>query len=447
MTQSAKQQNLFSHTNRRGFLQAAGVALAAGPRAFSAVAANDKLNTAHIGVGGMGGGDLRSISSHSHVNVVALCDVDADRLATAAEKFPNAKTFSDYRVMFDTMAGDIDAVSVSTPDHTHAPASMTALNHGKHVYCQKPLTHEIFEARRLNEVAREKQLVSQMGIQASASDPYRTATKIIQEGVIGKVREVHAWSHKNWGYDGAAFTSHPDVPAKLKWDLWLGTAEIRPYTEKVYHPGQWRKLVDFGTGTLGDMGVHIFDTPYRALALTAPNWAKTDCRPPTGIGHPEKNRVEYEFPGTAYTAETLRWVWYDGAFAPPKDHDFPLPEGHELPKQGSLFIGEKGVCLLPHVSMPQLFPHDKFADFKFPELEPRNHYEQWVDACLGKTKTSSDFSYAGPLTEALLLGVVANRFPSTKLKWDAKNLQVTNLSEANALIRRTYRKGFEVEGL
>ena len=425
----------------------AGAALTILPRWAHGAGANDKISTAHIGVGGMGSGDLASISRHPNVNVVALCDVDSNALAAASKKFPQAKTFADFRVMFDQLGNQIDAVSVSTPDHTHAPAAMRALNLGKHVYCQKPLTHEVFEARKLREVAAEKKLVTQMGVQVHASREYRMATQIIQEGVIGKVREVHAWCTKNWGYDGGPITGEDAVPANLDWNLWLGTAGQRPFKAGVYHPQNWRKLVDFGTGTLGDMGVHIFDTPYRALKLTAPNWVKTTCRVPTNVGHPEKNIVEFEFPGTEHTTGTLRWVWYDGAFAPPRDQRFPFLENHKLPDHGALFIGEKGACLLPHVDRPSLFPQKDFAGFQFPKLDPLDHYLQWVDACLGKTTTSANFGYAGPLTEALLLGVVANRFPDTKLEWDAARLQVTNLADANHLIRRTYRKGFEVDHL
>ena len=438
------------HTlSRRDFLTsaAAATAISALPRPLHAFAANDKLATAHIGVGGMGRADLGSISSHPAVNVVALCDVDANNLAAAAKLFPDAKTFSDFRVMFDQVGSQIDAVSVSTPDHTHAPAAMSALQRGKHVYCQKPLTHEVFEARRLREVAESRKLITQMGVQVHASVQYRRATQLIQDGAIGKVREVHAWSEKNWGYDGGPFQGEDPIPAQLNWDLWLGTAKVRPFKSGVHHPGSWRKLVDFGTGTLGDMGVHIFDTPYRALKLTAPNWAKTTCRPPTRVGHPEKNVVEYEFPGTEYTTATLRWVWYDGAWAPPKEHGFPIPENAKLPGQGAIFIGEKGACLLPHVGEPQLLPEKDFVGYERPAVTALNHYHQWVDACLGKTKTSAHFGYAGPLTEALLLGVVANRFPDTRLEWDAAQLKVANIADANALIRRTYREGFDVEGL
>ena len=269
---------------------------------------------------------------------------------------------------------------------------------------------------------------------------------MIQGGAIGKVSEVHAWSNKNWGYDGGAFEKRAgEPPSQLDWDLWLGVTAVRPYCNGVYHPGNWRKMIDFGTGTLGDMGVHIFDTPYAALKLTAPKWAKTTCRKPTGVGHPEKNIVEYEFPGTEFTTDSMTWTWYDGGYAPPKNLE--LPQGLKLPGQGSLFLGENGQMLLPHVGEAQLFPQQQFKDYQRPDIGNNNHYHQWVDACLGNGKTSADFGYAGPLTEALLLGVVANRFPGQTLNWDAKNLKVTNLDEANKLIKRNYRSGFEVSGL
>lgn len=437
-----------SKLTRRTFLHTTALAAtyAAMPLKARAVAPSDRIRTAHIGVGGMGGADLRSISTHPAVQVVALCDVDSERLGKAGEQFADAKRFADYRKLFDQLADQVDAVVVSTPDHTHAPAAMSALNAGKHVYCQKPLTHEVYEARRLREVAEQKKLITQMGIQVHGSQHYRLATAIIQDGAIGKVREVHAWSNKNWGYDGGPIAGSGPAPKTLDWNLWLGVTSERPYASG-FHPGNWRRYIDYGTGTLGDMGVHIFDTPYRALKLTAPRWAKTTCRKPTGVGHPTRNKVEYEFPGTEYTTDTLRWVWYDGEWAPPADLEVPLPEGQKLPGQASLFIGEKGAMLLPHVGAPVLLPQKNFSDYKPPQVAAVNHYHQWVDACLGRTDASASFSYAGPLTEALLLGVVANRFPEQRLEWDAAELKVTNLAEANQLIRREYRPGFEVENL
>ncbi|MCH8830746.1 MAG: Gfo/Idh/MocA family oxidoreductase [Planctomycetes bacterium] len=434
---------------RRDFLKATAAVAAANllPSSARAGAAVEKLRTAHIGVGGMGGADLKSVSSHRKVEVAALCDVDAGRLSKAKAKHPGAETFSDYREMFSKMAGKIDAVVVSTPDHTHAPAAMSALNLGKPVYCQKPLTHEVFEARQLRLIAEKKKLPTQMGIQIHSMAVYRRAVMIIQSGVIGKVSRVYAWSRKNWGYDGKSRKSAKTPPANLSWDLWLGITKERPYVPRIYHPAQWRKMIDFGTGTLGDMGVHIFDTPYAALELTAPRWAKTTCRPPTGIGHPEKNVVEYEFPATKYATDKLIGTWSDGRDAPPKLDGLKLPAGLRLPGQGSLFVGEEGFMLLPHVGEARLFPQEKFRDYKRPAVSNANHYHQWVDACLGKGKTSASFSYAGPLTEALLLGVVANRTPGKKLLWNAEKLEVTNSPEANKLLKRTYRDGFQVKGL
>ena len=438
-----------ANIRRRDFLKTTAAIGAFGVLRTSTRAAspNGKLRTAHVGVGGMGGADLGAVSSHPQVEVAALCDVDAGTLAQAAAKHPGAKTFRDYREMLAELGDRVDAVVVSTPDHTHAPAAMTALNAGKPVYCQKPLTHEVFEARHLRLQAAATGLSTQMGIQVHSSAPYRRAVRMIQDGVIGRVSRVHAWSSKNWGYDGGPFTNDTSPPDTLDWNLWLGTAAERPYVPGVYHPRNWRKLIDFGTGTLGDMGVHIFDTPYTALALTHPKWARTTCRTPTGIGHPEQNLVEYEFPGTQYTADSLFWTWTDGGYAPPSAAALELSESVEIPNQGSLFIGEEGQLLLPHVAEAQLYPADKFGDYRRPEVDDGNHYHQWVDACLGEGTTSAGFDYAGPLTEALLLGVVANRFPETKLAWDAEQLHVTNLPDANELLKRTYRAGFEVANL
>ncbi|MEM7393462.1 MAG: Gfo/Idh/MocA family oxidoreductase [Verrucomicrobiota bacterium] len=435
---------------RRQFIQA-GAAVSLFnilPSGSYGLSPNGKLRTAHIGVGGMGGSDLNSVASHDMVEVVGLCDVDANNLNKAKGKHPNAEGFRDYRDMLSKLGDTIDAVVVSTPDHTHAPASMTAMNMNKHVYCQKPLAHEVFEARQMRLAAEEKGLVTQMGIQIHSHVAYRMATEFIQSGVIGKVSKAYAWSFKNWGYDGGPIEGEDPVPENLDWDLWIGSAKMRPFKRGRYHPGAWRKMLDFGTGTLGDMGVHIFDTPFRALALTFPNWVKTTCREPTGVGHPEKNIVEYEFPGTEFTTEKLLWTWYDGkSFPPPPNDDLAMPEGQKLPNQGSMFVGEKGRMLLGHVNGPRFFPSEKFKTIDRPRLKSIDHYHSWVNGCLGKEKPSANFTYAGKLTEALLLGVVANRFPGQTLKWDADAFKVTNVPEANKLLQRGYREGYKVPGL
>jgi predicted dehydrogenase len=426
---------------RRDFLKssAALASITILPSSVWALTKNGKLRTAHIGVGGMGNADLGSISSHSLVEVTALCDVDSIRLAAAKKLHPNAKVFTDYRRLFDEMGGSIDAVVVSTPDHTHAPASMLAMNMGKPVYCQKPLTHHVSEARAMKKMAEDNNLITQMGIQCHSSDEYRKAVILIQSGIIGKVKCVRAWSPKNWGYDGPAPKGSDPIPETLDWNLWLGTSPERPYKDKIYHPANWRKLLDYGCGTLGDMGVHIFDTPYTALELDVPNTVNTSCRKPTGFGHPENNVVEYEFPGTKYTTESLKWVWYDGPGAPAKHNDLKLPNNEKLPEQGAMFIGEKGNLLLQHWDYPELIVNGKYENIDFPVIEKADHYHQFVDACLGKDKCSAPFSYAAKLTESILLGVIANRFPNETLHWDIKAAKFSE-KKANKLLSAKYRK-------
>ena len=296
--------------NRRNFIKssAALASLSVLPTSIWASNNNQMLRTAHIGVGGMGAADLNDIASHKSVEVVALCDVDSNALKAASKLHPNAKLFKDYRVMFKEINNLIDAVIVSTPDHSHAPASMLAMELNKSVYCQKPLTHHVSEARAMRKMAKDKNLITQMGIQVHSFYDYKLATLLIQSGIIGKVSTVRAWSPKNWGYDGPKPKGSDSVPENLDWNLWLGTALNREFKDKLYHPGNWRKIVDYGCGTLGDMGVHIFDTPYNALELDVPLTIKNKCRKPNGFGFPENNEVTYEFPGTKYTAEKLKWI-------------------------------------------------------------------------------------------------------------------------------------------
>lgn len=442
-----------------------------------------RLRTAHIGVGNMGAEDLKAISSHQKVDVTALCDVDANNLAAAKKLHPKAKTFTDYRIMFKEMKDDIDAVIVSTPDHTHAPASMMAMEMDKPVYCQKPLTHYVSEARAMKKMAADKGLVTQMGIQVHSFYDYKLATLLIQSGIIGKVHTVRAWSPKNWGYDGPVPTGTDPVPETLDWNLWLGTSAERSYKEGVYHPGNWRKLVDYGCGTLGDMGVHIFDTPYNALELDVPMTIKNECREPNGFGFPENNIVTYEFPQTKHTAETLKWVWYDGPGAPQDHEDLKLPNAGKtvtateaaedtledkmsletkatgdgtLPEQGAMFIGEKGRLLLPHfMELPKKIVDGAYVDISAEieavekantmgkpirnyDTEGPKHYHQFVDACLGTDTASAPFSYASRLTETILLGVIAGRFPNQVLHWDSENAKFAE-EEANAYLEGDYR--------
>ncbi|TRX61371.1 Gfo/Idh/MocA family oxidoreductase [Fulvivirga sp. M361] len=443
---------------RREFIKdtAALTSVALLPASVLALSKDGKLKTAHIGVGGMGMEDLKAISSHQSVVVTALCDVDSNALAAAKKLHPNAKAYSDYRKMLEEIGNAIDAVLVSTPDHTHAPASMRAMEMGKPVYCQKPLTHHVSEARAMAELAKEKNLVTQMGIQVHSFYDYKLATLLIQSGIIGKVSTVRAWSPKNWGYDGPAPQGSDPVPEHLDWNLWLGTSLKRPYKKGIYHPGNWRKLLDYGCGTLGDMGVHIFDTPYNALQLDVPETIKNSCRKPTGFGYPENNVVTYEFPGTRYTTDTLKWVWYDGQGAPNVHEDLSLPNKEKVPEQGAMFVGEKGRLLLPHfMELPRLIVDGKYKniDAEISKIETsqklgtpiRNydtegpkHYHQFVDACLGKGECSAPFSYSARLTEVILLGVIAGRFPNKTLHWDSQTAKFAE-PEANQFLDAPYR--------
>lgn len=473
--------------NKREFLKtsaigALGIMLA--PSLLKASLKGGRLRTAHIGVGNMGAEDLKAISSHASVDVMALCDVDERYLSEAHKLHPKARIFSDYRVMMEEMGHEIDAVIVSTPDHTHAPASMLAMQMNKPVYCQKPLSHYVSESRAMNKLAAEKGLVTQMGIQVHSFYDYKLATLLIQSGIIGKVHTVHAWSPKNHGYDGLPPQGEDPIPAYLDWNLWAGTSPKRPYKEGVYHPKTWRKLLDYGCGTLGDMGVHIFDTPYNALQLDVPRTIINECRPPNGFGFPEHNKVTYEFPGTKYTTKSLKWIWYDGQGAPAMNKDLMLPgmdaqaarrqqskaadsaEGvsldpmlageHELPEQGAMFVGEKGRLLLPHfMQLPKKIVKGKYVDISEEiaklteehnlgqpirnyETEGRKHYHEFVDACLGKGKSSAPFDYASRLTETILLGTIAGRFPGETLHWNAETAKFKE-EKANEFLTGEYR--------
>ena len=415
----------------------------------------NKLRTAHIGIGGMGSADLKSITSHPDVLVVGLCDVDSNAIRKASEIHPNAKTYKDYRVMLKEMANEIDAVIVSTPDHTHAPASIMAMEMDKPVYCQKPLAHHVSEVRAMRKIAEEKNLVTQMGIQVHSFYDYKLATLLIQSGIIGKVSRVRAWSPKNWGYDGLKPNGSDLVPSNLDWNLWLGTAEERPFKENVYHPANWRKLIDFGCGTLGDMGVHIFDTPYNALALDVPNTIKNRCRKPNGFGYPEKNEVIFTFPGTQYTTENFEWVWHDGKGAPKPHKELRLPNKEKLPLHCAMFMGEKGRLLLPHfMESPRLIVDGEYQPIEVKKFDPEGklgisvndyerdapkHYHQFVEACLGRDETSAPFSYASRLTETILLGVIAGRFPNKTLHWDSQKA-VFKENKANVFLKGMERK-------
>ncbi len=434
-------------STRRNFVKS--TAAAAGgllilPSGLRANSPNSKICTAHIGTGGKGNTDTNSIGSHANVEVLGLCDVDRERGGIDAKmaQYTSAKYFADYREMLAELGDKVDAISISTPDHSHYPATLMAMEMGKHVYTQKPLTHKVAEARHLTHLAAEKGLATQMGIQNQSKTAYRLTRQWIQDGLLGKVSKVYVWSHKNWGYDGEPYTQEDAIPASLDWNLWLGTAPERAYVEKVYHPGQWRKILDFGCGTVGDMGIHIFDTPVKSLGLKDPLWIEADCRAPNGFGFPEKNTMRYGFAPTAHTTDNFTFTWYDGANSPhdKENPDLILPDGEELPQQGALFVGEAGRMVLPHCNAPKFYPRSILKNAVKPDLGPADHYTMWLDAIEGKGETTAGFDYAGPLAEMLCLGVVAGNFPGKRLEWNAKDMQVTNLAAANPMLKGEYRE-------
>ncbi len=440
--------------NRREFLQrvaaaAAGLGWAgcAPLRTARRAPPSETILHACIGAGGMGASDLNSITHHPFVRLVAVADVDLPRAEAWRQKFPGVRIYQDWRRLLEAEK-ELDTINVSTPDHMHAPIAMTALARGVHVYVQKPLTHDLYEARQLTRVARQKGLVTQMGIQIHSLREYRLAVLLLRSGIIGKVREVHLWSDKDWGDPTPQPQRTDPVPAGLDWDGWLGVAAWRLYIgEGYYHPGNWRRRLDFGTGTLGDMGCHILDPVFNALGLTAPLTVRSEGPAPNAWNWASNARVHYVFPGTAYTAEsTLPLTWYDGNQRPSRDVQ-ALLETEDWPGQGSLCIGTRGAMLLPHIGMPKLLPRKQFADVQMPPVESANHYTQFLEAVRGNDRTTTGFEYSGPLTETVLLGCLATRFPNTTLEWDAAHLRFRNLSEANRYVRRTYRSGWEVRGL
>lgn len=442
-----------SPLNRREFLRRASLAAAgwwAAPYVTSGLRAaspNGLVLHASFGASGQAADDIRGITGHPAARLIAVADVDLTHIEGVKKKFPEVKVYQDWRELLDKEKS-LDSVNVTVPDHMHAAIAMSAMQLGKHVYCEKPLTHDLYEARRLTEFARQHKLVTQMGIQIHSSGVYQQAVRIIQDGVIGKVKEVHAWSEKKWGDASPRPDRSDSVPAGFNWDWWLGTAAARPFLGGgYYHPGEWRKRLDFGTGTFGDMGCHIYDPPFDALALTAPISVRSEGPAPNQWNWAVNAVIHYLFPGTAYTADkTVKVTWYDGDERPAKDVQ-ALLGGDSLPGQGSLFIGTKGVLLLPHIGSAQLYPEKDFDGFKRPKVEEHDHWQQFVEAVRGNGKTSASFDYAGPLTETVLLGSVACRFPKTTLEWNAKALRFTNVREANRYVRRRYRPGWEVKGL
>jgi predicted dehydrogenase len=422
-------------------------------------APSDKIGIAGVGVGGMGAHNLKMCAGE---NIVALCDVDANYAGKTFKTYPQAKVYRDFREMLEKQK-DIDAVIVATPDHLHAVVALAAIRAKKHVYVQKPLTHSIHEARVLAEAAREHKVVTQMGNQGHSGDGIRQMCEWIGAGAIGAVREVHAWTNRPvWpqGIEVERPKETPPVPEGLDWDRWLGPAPARPY-HPAYVPGNWRAWWDFGTGSLGDLGCHVLDAAFWALKLGAPAsvegcistywhdlWKKTEPRNET---YPRSTIVRYRFPARG-DLPALKLTWWDGGMMPPRPEE--LEEGRKLgdPDGGLLFLGNRGTLMCGcYGKNPQLIPAARMKEFaKPPETLERipggldGHERDWLRACKGGKPASSNFDYAGPFTESVLLGNLAVRFPDRKLLWDGEALKVTNDADANAYVRRQYRAGWSL---
>ena len=422
---------------------AVGMSAASWSRAYGA---NEKVRIASIGCGGKGWSDLLDTAASEWAQVTALCDIDdsTPHMGQAAEKFPEAERFTDWRRLIDKPQL-FDAVIVSTPDHMHASPSLAAMHLGKHVQCQKPLTHTVFEARQMREAAERFKLVTQMGNQIQSHPAYRTAVKLVHDGAIGKVKEVHAWQPGAMGWrkvddrpEGTA-----DVPPTVHWDQWLGVAPTRPYLPEIYHPFNWRAWQDFSNGQLGDFGCHILDPVFMALELTAPRTVQASAPAINRELWALKSLVRWEFPGTKRTAgPTVNVTWYDGEGHVPTHERLGLPADVSLPGSGSAIIGTEGTLLVPHVDMPRLAPTEKFASFEIPVQEARNHYTSWIDAIRGNDHTTSHFGYSGPLTETVLLGTIAIRHPDTLLTWNAPGFVLSGVPHAAELLTKAYRGGW-----
>jgi predicted dehydrogenase len=421
-----------------------------------AFAANDLLQIACIGVANRAAANVGGVAAVPGAKIVALCDIDDTFMArhtkplivkvkegdTEVERetparFPDVRTYADYRELLDKENGRVDAVVVSTADHHHAPATIRALRGSMHVYCEKPLTHTVAEARLIAEEAVKAGVATQLGTQIHAGDNYRRVVEIIRAGTIGPVQDVHVWVGKAWGGDRRP-EGGEKPPATLHWDLWLGPAPERPYVAGAYHPGNWRRFWDFGNGTLGDMGCHFMDLPFWALDLQYPTVCAAEGAEVDPDTCPTGLVVRYEFPARG-DQPPVKLTWYDGTRIPTE------VAGRKVPGNGVMFVGRDGMLFADYHSY-RLFPAEKFAGFTPPSQSiPKSigHYAEWIAACREGTPTTCHFGYSGPLTEAVLLGAVAYR-AGTRLEWDAATLSATACPEAGRFIRKEYRPGWEV---
>lgn len=448
--------------SRRNFLLKAATAAIVPPLLMSyplhGGQKKEKLAHACIGVGGMGWHDLQQFQSHPNLEIVAICDVDENNLKRAAEAIPGVRTYTDWRKLLKKERKNIDSVNVSVPDHNHFAISIEAIRGGKHVYCQKPMCHDVAEIRALTKAAVSKGVITQLGTQHASGKGDRTGVQLIKDGAIGKIKNVYLCSNRPgateaYRFEGPRPAIGQDPPEHLHWDLWIGTAPMRPYYPEIYHPSKWRAWQDFGTGWSGDIGCHIFDAVWKGLDLQSPQSVSArvqqswqDSAERMADTWPQSNHITWIFPGNELTESSdLTVEWFDGEFYPPEEVR-ALFSVEDYPAESAMLVGTEGSLLIPHTKMPVLLPQDKFQDVKFPELDQRDHYHHFVDACLGGDKTESHFAQAGPMTEAIILGTVALLEPGKTLEWDSEQMKFPNHPEAEKHLSRNYRKGWGVAG-
>jgi predicted dehydrogenase len=448
-----RQEKGSDRISRRRFLAAAG-ALAISPGLHHVdnrtKAPSDKLHIAGIGIGGMGYANLRNLENE---NIVALCDADLKYSARTLKKYPGAVVYQDYRKMLDKQK-DIDAVLIATPDHTHAVIAMAALKAGKHVYCQKPLTHDIYESRRLARAASGSKVSTVMGIQGHSGGGIRSICEWIWDGAIGEIRKIDAWcslSYYPWGhaYWSSGWHDRPDDSVEahdsLDWDLWIGPAPYRPY-HPAYHPAVWRCWWDFGCGMMGDRGVHTLDSVVKALKPGPPVSVQASVMGGNQETHPLAAIVTFTFP-QANKRPPLVLTWYEG-LEPPSPPE--LEAGRRLPDEGGvLFKGDKGTIMCGvYGESPRLIPEDAMRAYRRPGQSLKRitvtHEADWAEHCKAGTQPDACFTYAGPLTELALLGNVAKRFPGITLEWDGPSMRIINHEEANSWVKRPYRPGWSL---
>jgi predicted dehydrogenase len=456
-----KQQSTQIH--RRQFIQRAGLGVALFnilPSRFvngaEAPPPGGKLNVAGIGIGSRGGDDVKEVAALGH-NIVALCDVDENYAAKEFAKYPDAKRFTDYRVMFDKMGKEIEGVVIGTPDHTHALIAMEAMRRGKHVYCEKPLAHSVDEIRKLMAAAHKYKVVTQLGNQGHSSDTIRRLCEWVWAGAIGNVHTIHAgcdaFPQVYCQIPNLAKANEPkEVPKGLDYDLWVGPVEFKPYSP-LWVPWNWRGWLHFGGGTIGDWICHVVDPSFWALDLGAPSSVVAEVKdydPKTqGMTYPPGSRITFEFPGTAQRGP-VKLVWHDGKITIPKPEHFP--EDEKIPGTGAILIGDKGMivhgshgagsCHLVPDSLNEQYAGKNAPAQKIPRV--KNHAWDWTEAIRTGRQAGSNFDYGGPLTELAMLGLIALRYPTQKLEWDAKRMRFTNFKEANQHLRSKYRKGWTV---